>query len=141
MSPRRFFPLLTVVFAVALGAEASAPKKEAGPAAGSSEYVDIRPALVANYGGPGPIHYIKAEVTLRVGKNPENGLKVVHHMPRVRHELVMLLSRQTEQNIATMEGKEQLRHDALAALQKAFQEESGQPVVEDLLFTNFIVQR
>lgn len=115
-------------------------KKEEG-AAGTGEYLDIKPALITNYGGPGPIHFIKAEIALRVGKDPEESIKVAHHMPQIRHELVMLFSRQTEDSIATMEGKEQLRKDALTAVQKIITAEEGKPIVTDLLFNNFIVQR
>jgi len=129
---------LALLLAGAAGAWASSPKQEPEPA---SEYLDIKPALIANYGGPGPIHFLKAEISLRIGKDPGANKKVAHHMPRIRHELVMLLSSQNEEAITSMEGKEQLRNDALAALQKIFQEESGRPLVEDLLFTNFVVQR
>lgn len=122
--------------------EHAAAKEEGDKgASGSSEYLDIKPALITNYGGPGPIHFIKAEIALRVGKDPEEGIKVAHHMPHIRHELVMLLSRQTEDSIATMEGKEQLRKDALSAVQKIVTEEEGKPIVTDLLFNNFIIQR
>ncbi|MDB6062614.1 MAG: flagellar basal body-associated protein FliL-like protein [Verrucomicrobiaceae bacterium] len=141
---RRLQTLLFIAsFFLALGAQANSEEKKEGEGAAtsSSEYLDIKPALITNYGGPGPIHFIKVEIALRVGKDPEAGLKVAHHMPHIRHELVMLFSRQTEDSIGTMEGKEQLRKDALAAVQKVVQEEEGKPIVEDLLFNNFIVQR
>jgi flagellar FliL protein len=143
MSHRLLSLLLLTLLAAAPASHAnSGAKKEGeGSAAGASEYLDIKPALITNYGGPGPIHFIKAEIALRVGKNQDEAIKVVHHMPHIRHELVMLLSRQTEDSIATMEGKEQLRKDALAAVQNVVKNEEGKPIVEDLLFNNFIIQR
>lgn len=109
--------------------------------AGASEYMDIKPALITNYGGPGPIHFIKAEITLRVGKVPETREMVAHHMPRIRHELIMLLSRQNDADLQTMEGKEKVRQEALASIQKFMQAETGKKGIDDLLFTNFVIQR
>jgi flagellar FliL protein len=104
------------------------------------EYVDLRPSFVTNYGGPGPIHYLKIDIALRLGKRADAAALVDHNMPYIRHILVMLLSRQTDASVGSMEGKEKLRADALAAVKKMLQEETGREPVEDLLFTNFVVQ-
>lgn len=112
-----------------------------GKMASASEYLDLKPAIITNFGGPGQIHFLKAEIALRVGKNPEHGTAVQHHMPQIRHTLVMILSRQTDATLSTMQGKEQIRQEALAAVQKVMQDEEGAPLVEDLLFNNLIVQR
>lgn len=121
-------------FAAEHGGEAAA----SGPV---SEYMNLKPAIITNFGGAGPIHFLKAEISLRVGKDPENGLAVQHHIPQIRHTLVMLLARQTDETLGTMQGKEQIRQDALAAVQKVLQDEEGKKLVEDLLFNNLIVQR
>ena len=125
---------------VVFGAHASSkPKEEASE--GVNEYMEIKPALITNYGGPGPIHFLKAEITLRVGKSPQTREAVSHHLPRIRHELIMLLSRQNETDLESMEGKEKLRQTALATIQKFLEAETGKKNVEDLLFTNFVIQR
>lgn len=144
--PRRLYSLLFATLYLLSAAASyanSSEEKEGGEGAGNGtgEYIDLKPALITNYGGPGPIHFIKAEITLRAGKNPDETVKVSHHLPHIRHELVMLFSRQTEEGVSTMEGKEQLRKDALAAVQNVLKEEEGKPIVEDLLFNNFIIQR
>ena len=128
---------------VVLSLSALAEKKEEGEAkeGATSEYVPIAPALVANYGGSAAIHYLKADVALRVMGGAGAQATVVHHLPYVRHVLVMLLSDQTEDSLATMEGKENLRQQALAAVQKVMVEQEGKPLVDDLLFNSFIVQR
>ncbi len=121
-------------------AHAAEGEGESEKTASNSEYLDIKPALVTNYGGPGPVHFLKAELTLRLGKDPEANQLVMRHMPHIRHELIMLFSRQSEDNLATMQSKEQLRQDALAAVQKVLQSEENKKLVEDLLFTNFVIQ-
>lgn len=130
-----------------LCASASVPAAEHGggeskaEGGGAGEYMEIKPALITNYGGPGPIHFLKAEIALRVGKLPETREVVAHHMPRIRHELIMLLSRQNETDLESMEGKEKLRQNALGTLQKLMEAETGKKNIEDLLFTNFVIQR
>lgn len=135
--------LLVLALAPSLSAFANSEKKEEGEgkAEATSEYVPVTPALVANYGGSTAIHYLKADVALRVTGGAGAQAAVIHHLPYVRHVLVMLLSDQTEESLATMEGKEQLRQDALAAVQKVMVEQEGKPLVDDLLFNSFIVQR
>lgn len=113
-------------------------EKKAG---GGSEYLELKPAIITNFGGVGQIHFLKAEIALRVGKDPQTGMAVQHHLPQIRHTLVMLLARQTDETLSTMQGKEQIRQDALASVQKVLQDEEGKPLVEDLLFNNLIVQR
>jgi flagellar FliL protein len=123
---------------LAFGSEGGGEQKAA---TSTGEYLDLKPAIITNFGGIGPIHFLKAEISLRVGKNPENNIAVQHHLPQIRHTLVMLLARQTDQTLSTMQGKEQIRQDALVAVQKIMQEEEGKPLVEDVLFNNLIIQR
>lgn len=131
-----------LVLAVSCAAMANSKKEgEEKEGAATSEYIALTPALVANYGAAGAIHYLKADVALRVTSGAAAQASVLHHMPYVRHVLVMLLSDQTEESLATMEGKEKLRQDALVAVQQVMQEEEGKPLVDDLLFNSFIVQR
>lgn len=120
---------------------AAAKEEEKEAPAAASQYINLTPAFIANYGGPGPIHFLKTEIALRVA--PDGGAEpaVQHHMPYIRHVLVMLLSRQTSEALATMEGKEKLRQDALAAVRQVLEQEEGKPYVDDLLFNSFIVQR
>ncbi len=124
----------------ATGVHASEGEREAEKTATASEYLEIKPALITNYGGAGPIHFLKAELTLRLSKDPDANQLVMRHMPHIRHDLIMLFSRQNEDNLATMQGKEQLRQEALTAVQKILQSEENKKLVDDLLFTNFVIQ-
>ena len=109
------------------------------PEAGSTHYVDLFPAFVTNYGEGRKLRYLKAEITLRV---TEEGTDLVeHHMPIIRHELIMLLSKQDSQTVISPEGKGQIRLSALEAVQQALAEEAPGNYVDDLLFTSFVVQR
>lgn len=102
-------------------------------------YVDLTPALVANFGGPGKLKFLRADVSLRVDSQ-EAMRAVSYHLPALRHALIMLLSKQTGEALSSPQGKEQLRLEALAQAQKVLEEEEGQKFIEDLLFTGFFVQ-
>ena len=59
--------------------------------------------------------------------------KIDLHKGPIRHSLILLLSSQQAATISSSLGKETLRKDALAELE-------GDPIVEALYFTNFIIQ-
>jgi len=67
-----------------------------------------------------------------------DALKV--HMPVIRNNLVMLFSGQTYETLATPVGQELLRQKATASVQEVAQKEVGKVVVEQLLFTNYVLQ-
>lgn len=104
-------------------------------------YIELRPAFVANYGGPpqGRMRYIKADISLRVEVGGERA--IMHHMPAIRDALLMLLSRQTNDTVSTTSGKEMLRLEALEAVREVLLAEEDEHKVRDLLFNSFIVQR
>jgi len=66
--------------------------------------------------------------------------KVKHHEPLIRNQLVTLFSQQTDASLGTVEAKEALRQEALKQVQAVLAQEEGEPLVEDLLFNNLIIQ-
>lgn len=110
-------------------------------AAGAVEYIEIKPSFVVNYGEiKNKLKYLKADVSVRVYGKPA-AEKVEQHMPLLRDGLVLLFSRQIDKNISSAKGKEALRQEALKILQDRLKEEEGRPIIDDLLFTSFVVQR
>lgn len=111
------------------------------PANAQTVYMELRPAFVANYGGPpqGRMRYVKADISLRVEVGGERA--IMHHMPAIRHTLLMLLSRQTNDMVSTTSGKEMIRLEALEAVREVLLAEEDEHKVRDLLFNSFIVQR
>lgn len=110
----------------------------AGP---NVQYVDLKPSFVANFGGPSKkLKFAKIDVSVRVN-SVADGNTVESHFPLLRNEFVLLISQQSAEAISSMEGQEKLRLDALKSFRKVLKEEVGQPLVEDLLFTNFVLQQ
>ena len=62
------------------------------------------------------------------------------HAPVLRSNLILLLSDQSQDTLLSREGKEALRAEALAEIQRAMTELDGHPVVEALYFTSFVMQ-
>jgi flagellar FliL protein len=62
------------------------------------------------------------------------------HMPQLRSRLLMLLSGQSSQSVATQDGKEQLKAKILALFQESVGDKQPELQVDDVLFTEFIVQ-
>jgi len=54
--------------------------------------------------------------------------------------MVMLLRDQTVYNIKSTQGKQVLRETALKSLQQVCQELIGDPAIDDVYFTGFIIQ-
>lgn len=103
-------------------------------------YIPLKPPFVVNYGGPGRLKFIKADMTVRLEDgDAANALR--HHMPYVRNNIVLLLSAQTDESITSQEGKEALRQEALREVRGILRSEEGQDGVVDLYFTSFIIQK
>jgi flagellar FliL protein len=82
---------------------------------------------------------MQVSITLQ-GRNQADldALKV--HMPVIRNNLVMLFSGQDFATLASPVGQEMLRQKATASVQEVAQKELGKVVIEQLLFTNFVLQ-
>ena len=105
-------------------------------------YLELQPTFVTNFGfeESGRLSYLKADVSVRIASlEGETALK--YHLPLLRDAIVLLLSRQPESTVASSEGREQLRQDALEELNALITEEEGEPYIKELFFTNFILQR
>ncbi|MCY1309879.1 Flagellar basal body-associated protein FliL [compost metagenome] len=61
-------------------------------------------------------------------------------MPVLRNRLVMLFSGQDFEALITPVGKEMLRQQATASVQELAQQETGKLTVEQVLFTNLVLQ-
>jgi flagellar FliL protein len=105
-------------------------------------YVEIGDPVVVNYGAPslGRLKYLRVSLQLRVeGESARDDVE--HHIPAIRHALVMLFSKQIQQRLSIPQGKEEIRLEALALVQEVLLQEEGDKTIDDLLFINFVVQR
>lgn len=129
-----------------LSAPATGAAEEAGETSAGKQdqvhYVPLQESFVTNFGDgiDGRMQFVKADVSLRV-RGPDAASAVRYHMPALRNSLVLLLSRQDHAALSSGNGREAIRAEALAEIRGILEAREGSPHVEDVLFTNFIVQR
>ncbi len=112
------------------------------PIGGVVRYIELKPTFVTNFGASdsGHLRYVKADITVRVSnKNAEYAAR--YHLPALRDKLVLLLSRQDESTVASAAGRETIKAEAIKELREVLRREEGEDYIEDLMFTNFVVQR
>lgn len=114
---------------------------EGAPAA-VAQYHNLSPSFVANFGAAASkkLKFVKADVSVRSSSTAAI-TEVMNHDALVRHQIVMLLSRQTEETLSSPAGQETVRVEALTIVQEALKVETGSTQIEDLFFTSFVVQR
>lgn len=135
------FVFSCVVKANAQDEEVDANAEQEGVTPTPSIYLPIKPAFVVNYGGEGRLKYIKTELSVRLSDS-DAANSVRHHLPYIRHNLVMLFSAQTDEELSSQEGREMLRQNALTEIKKVVEQEDGSAEgVVDLYFNTFIVQK
>jgi flagellar FliL protein len=105
-------------------------------------YVELQPAFVTNYGfaDAGRLKYVKTNIAVRVSSQKAE-MATRYHLPALRNALILLLSKQDEAAVSSGSGREILRAQALNELNGILEYEEGAPMIDDLLFTNFVVQR
>lgn len=106
---------------------------------GSSPFISLSPPIIVNIRDGNSIRHMQVIIEIKL-TDPSLKAKIDLHKGPIRHELILTLSSQESGNISSAKGKEQLRKDALAAVQKVLQDLEGEPIIESLYFTNFIIQ-
>lgn len=103
-------------------------------------YVPLDPAFVVNYGGPGRLQFLKAELTVRVGSD-RDAAAIRHHMPYIRNQLILLFSQQERDSLDSQQGKELLRQAAFEEIHQLMLAEAGELDLMGVYFNQLIVQR
>ncbi|WP_092013509.1 flagellar basal body-associated FliL family protein [Marinobacter daqiaonensis] len=120
--------------------EENTSEEEPGPR--FTDYVEMTPAFVTHVGPPTERpSYLKTDISLRVGTETARAA-IETHMPRLRHELVMLFGEQSDLDVlASPIGQKDLREQALERINQVMEEQRTGETVVDVLFTTFVVQR
>jgi flagellar FliL protein len=102
------------------------------------EYVAIEPFTV-NLQPENGEQYLQVAFTLQVD-NKEQVELIKANMAKVRSRVLLLLSGKKASEISTVEGKQRLAGEILAAVNEPFVEHGDEQEVSDVLFTSFIIQ-
>lgn len=124
--------------------DAHGTKSDAAQAATSGDvktvqYYAFDPPFVVNFQAQDTLRFLQVKVEV-MARDPKVIEAVERHMPVIRNNLIVLFSAQDFTTISTRVGKERLRAQTLAEIQKVLKENTGQPGVESVYFTSFVMQ-
>ena len=129
-----------VIFLVALlltplisYANSEAKSEEAGPVI---EYLEMTPKFTVNLAEPKK--YLLVNVQLLV-EGAEHVEKVKKHMPRLRHEMIMMLSGLHVADLQTMEQREALRLKTKELITQELTKIQNSDGFRDVFFSEFLV--
>lgn len=102
-------------------------------------YFGFEPDIITNYIGPSSkkMGYVRVTVDLMLNKTSDIAI-VEHHTPLLRDALVEILSKEPENKIKSLTGREQIRLKSAEKLKSLLKEETGQEIIRDLLFTKYL---
>ncbi len=132
---------------LASGDDAAAQQADAGKASDDQRkrsrarlnYVPMDPPFIVNLNGDTDTRFLQVAVDIGT-RDPDVAELVKEHRPAIRNSLVLLFGNQDPHTLHTREGKEKLRSETLAEIQKVIQEETGNRGVENVFFTSFVMQ-
>jgi flagellar FliL protein len=116
--------------------KAAADHKPAGPPL----YYALDPPFVVNFQADQLVRFLQVSVEV-MSRDPKTLDLLKDNDPVLRNDLLILLANQKYSVIATPQGKQQLRDQALAAIRKDLAQAGGDPkLVEAVYFTSFVMQ-
>jgi flagellar FliL protein len=120
--------------------EELAAAEQAEPAKMPAMYFPIKPSFIVNFQSRGRQRYLQTDVTVMT-RDQLIFNAVQSHLPLIKNRLVMVLSGEAYADLQTHEGRELLRQKAMQAVQDIIKQETGrEDGVEQILFTNFVMQ-
>jgi len=141
-----FFVLLSATqYSFAKDPAPSKPASAGKSAAGTAQveppklYFKLEPSLVVNVDEGDVVRFLQVDAQIQFTDPLAQGI-IEKHLPAIRHALVMLLSGQSVTDIKTSQGKEKLRESTLKQLQLVMKETTGEPVIDAVYFTGFVIQ-
>ncbi len=104
-------------------------------------YYDITPDFTTNLAsnGAGRMHYLRVHVNVMV-KDANDLPLLTEHDALIRDAILTIIGAKEYNAIATAAGREALRAECRARVAEILSNKKGGPVIQDLLFTNYIYQ-
>lgn len=103
-------------------------------------YQPLEPPLVVNFeGADGSTRYL--QMTVQVMARDQQVIEAVKtHAPAIRNNFLFIIGNRDYASLATVAGKEKLRTEMLDEVQGILLRNTGEPGVEEVYFTSFVMQ-
>ncbi|MGP9801431.1 flagellar basal body-associated protein FliL [Rheinheimera sp. NSM] len=111
----------------------------AGQAKGNALYVPMPRPFVFNVPGASRDRMVQIKVQLMV-RGSNNETIAMRHIPLIEGSLLQTFSSANADELVTVAGRDALKNKALSDLQQAMIEVVGSVVVDEVLFTGFVMQ-
>ena len=104
-------------------------------------YYGFDPDIVTNYasGNRRSLGYVRVTVELMVVDKAFLPA-IEHHEPLILDTIIGILSKQSEDTVKSLTGREEIRTAILTKLQEVLKKETGDTIIKDLLFTKYLYQ-
>ena len=110
-----------------------------GPNLGTALYVAMPRPFIFNVPGAGRDRLVQIKAQLMV-RGTDNEEQAKMHIPMIEGTLLKVFSSSNVDDLVTEVGKMAMRDQALREVQKALRDITGEDVVEQVLFTGFVMQ-
>jgi len=124
------------------GKSGSSGEKEKTAKTEKAIYYEPLKTLVVNFDGNGPAKFL--QVDLQVAAHDKEALaQVKENIPAIRNNLLLLLGSQTYQGLSTEAGKEKLRKEIVASINKVLKQQASDgkaKAISSVFFTSFVMQ-
>lgn len=105
----------------------------------SAYYIVLSEPFIFNVSGKERDRVVQIKVQLMV-RGEKNEALAKKHVPLVESVLLQIFAATTVEQLRQPQGREQLRQQALTAVQVTMNKMTNMPVVERVLFTGFVMQ-
>ena len=103
-------------------------------------YINLDPPFVVNFEAEAAVRFLQVTVGVMT-RDPVTEQLIKDNDPRVRNDMLMILSGQNYASVSTLEGKETLQKRCLESVRTIVKDMRGDPAkVEALYFTSFVMQ-
>ncbi|WP_404341151.1 flagellar basal body-associated protein FliL [Pseudoalteromonas mariniglutinosa] len=102
-------------------------------------YFGFEPDIITNYIAQGnkKLGYVRITVDLMLD-DMANISVVEHHTPLLRDALVEILSKEPEEKVKSITGREEIRQRCSEKLKALLKQETGQEIIREVLFTKYL---
>jgi flagellar FliL protein len=121
------------------GKKEAAEEKPSGKPPAPAIYLKMDPQMVVNFDATSEVKFLALDIEF-LARDQSVIDDVQRNMPKIRNNILMLISNRDYKTLMTREGKDKLRLEALEEARKVLRQETGSAKLEDLLFTSFVVQ-
>lgn len=104
-------------------------------------YYGLEPDIITNYLNPSSKKLGFVRVTVEIMIKDIVNLEVVeHHSPLLRDAIVEIFTKESEERVKSLTGREDIRRKCVDKLKELLKKETGQEVIHDVIFTKYLYE-